>query len=153
MARIPLEHGKLYFDVLIRTQKAESLLALIKASYYAYKNKDNITDVKEEIAKRLKSGYELFRDNIRGTNSGAGSYTGSESQFESQYTLGHEMAIWNDSSLSLTFLANKVAQGELAVKDYMSNIFLSYLQPIDGKMIHPLYMILDYMDQNKTRYI
>ena len=153
MARIPLEHDKLYFDVLIRTQTSESLLALIKASYYAYKNKDNLVDVKEEIAKRLKSAYELYRDNIRGSDSGAGSYTGSEAQFESQYTLGHEMAIWNDSSLSLTFLANKVAVGELAVKEYITNIFLSYLQPIDGKMIHPLYMILDYMEQNCVRYI
>ena len=156
MARIPQEHGQLYFDETTRTQKAESLMALIKASYYAHKNIKEISteeSVKKEIAKRLKSGYELYRDTIKGSDSGSGSYIGNIKQFESQYTLGHEMAIWNDSSLSLTFLANKVAIDELAVKDYISNIFLSYLQPVDGNMVHPLYMILDYMENNKIRYI
>lgn len=90
MAMLPKEHSKLYFDTLCRTQKAETVLALIKATYNAYKVK--ITDIKKEVALRLKSAYDLLKNSKNGVT-GSGTYTGSVEQFESQYTIGHEMSI------------------------------------------------------------
>lgn len=148
MATLPKEHNEIYFDALIRTNKADSLLALIKATYFAYQS--DTSNVKEEIAKRLENAYNLLRKNVKGSDSGSGTYSGSLDQFQSQYTLGHEMGIWADSDLHLTKLALKVAKDEITVKEYLRIIFSNYIQPVDGKIVHPLYMLLNYMQQNSV---
>lgn len=113
------------FDALIRTNKADSLLAFIMATHKV-KSKVNR---RSEIAKRLVSSFELFRENIRGTDSGAGSY-GQEhrninEQFESQYTMGYEMGIWQDGDFTLNPLAEKVANYEITVSEYIGTVFLN----------------------------
>ena len=143
MASFPKEHESLYFDSLIRTQKKESVLAFIMATYYA--NTDNDDNKKKDIQKRLEYGYALFRANIKGQDSGAGSYKGTDSQFSSQYTLGLEMGIWKNSKLDLNDLALKVAKNEITVTKYFDIILLNYIQPVNGKIIHPLYKILAYI--------
>lgn len=84
---------------------------------------------KELVAKHLKSAYELFRENMRGSDSGAGSYgDGSRNiseQFESQYTMGYEMGIWEDSDFHLIQLARRVAKYELTVSEYIGIVFLN----------------------------
>lgn len=145
MAGIPKEHTELYFDKLCRTQKAETVLSLIQATYHSKKSAKSSDDVKAEIARRLQSAYDLFRDNIKGTTSGAGTYNGAYKQFESQYTIGHELCIWKNSSLDLTELAEQVAKNNITIKDYFDIFFYNYFQPIDGKSIHPLYQIIKYM--------
>ena len=57
-------HDSLYFDKLIRSEKAESLLSLIQATYHVIKNnsENDIKDIKEKIALRLQAAYDLFRD-------------------------------------------------------------------------------------------
>ena len=99
MASFPKEHSTLYFDALVRTQKKESVLAFIMATYYAKKNNSGDEAVKSDIYKRLEHAYGLFRDNVRGYDNGVGSYSGTDSQFSSQYTLGLEMGIWKNSNL------------------------------------------------------
>ena len=148
MAGIPREHSTLYFDALCRTQKKETILSLIKSTYYAKKNSSSVEETKVEIAKRLGFGYGLFKDNIRGYDNGVGSYQGTLEQFSSQYTLGHELSIWKNSSLDLNDLALKVAKDEITVVKYFDIIFLNYFQPVLGKSIHPLYLILKYMKEN-----
>lgn len=145
MAGIPKEHMELYFDKLCRTQKAETVLSLIQATYHSKKSSKINDDVKTEIARRLQSAYDLFRDNIKGTSSGAGTYSGAYKQFESQYTIGHELCIWKNSSLDLTILAEEVAKNKITIKDYFDIFFYNYFQPINGKAVHPLYQILKYM--------
>lgn len=145
MAGIPKEHMELYFDKLCRTQKAETVLSLIQATYHSKKSSKINDDVKTEIARRLQSAYDLFRDNIKGTSSGAGTYSGAYKQFESQYTIGHELCIWKNSSLDLTILAEEVAKNNITIKDYFDIFFYNYFQPINGKAVHPLYQILKYM--------
>lgn len=145
MAGIPKEHMELYFDKLCRTQKAETVLSLIQATYHSKKSSKINDDVKTEIARRLQSAYDLFRDNIKGTSSGAGTYNGAYKQFESQYTIGHELCIWKNSSLDLTILAEEVAKNNITIKDYFDIFFYNYFQPINGKAVHPLYQILKYM--------
>ena len=145
MAGIPKEHNELYFDKLCRTQKSETVLSLIQATYHAKRNLKNGENARDAIAKRLVSAYELFKDNPKGTDTGAGTYTGDYKQFESQYTIGHELCIWKNSNLDLTELALKVAKNEITIKDYFDVFFLNYFQPIDGKAIHILYSILSYM--------
>lgn len=145
MAGIPKEHMELYFDKLCRTQKAETVLSLIQATYHSKKSSKINDDVKTEIARRLQSAYDLFRDNIKGTSSGAGTYNGAYKQFESQYTIGHELCIWKNSSLDLTILAEEVAKNKITIKDYFDIFFYNYFQPINGKAVHPLYQILKYM--------
>ncbi len=151
MATLPKEHSKVYFDTLCRTKKMETVLSLIKATFNAYKTKN--VNVKEEIAHRLKAAYELLKIGNNGSGSGAGTYSGSTSQFESQYTIGHEMGIWHDSDLHLTFEAMLVACDFITIKDYFDLVFKNYVQLIDGKVYHPLYGILKYMIDNNTSYI
>lgn len=151
MATFPKEHDKLYFDALIRTQKGESLLSMIQATYHAKKSAKKGDDVKAMIAKRLKDSYALFRDNVRGYDDGVGSYTGTEDQFASQYTLGHEMAIWLNSNLDLNPLAIQVAENKITVRDYLDVVLLNYVQPVNGVCVHPLYQMLKYLDTNDKK--
>lgn len=153
MASFPREHNTLYFDALIRTQKKESVLAFIMATYYAKKNNNNDSTVKDDIYKRLKYAYGLFRDNVRGYDNGIGSYGGTDSQFSSQYTLGLEMGIWKNSKLDLNDLALKVATNEITITDYFDVVLLNYIQPVNGKIVHPLYQIFKYLKNHNTRSI
>lgn len=134
-------HNFLYFDNLRRTEKAETVLCLIHASYQA-KIKGG---TKDDIVRMLKNAYELFRFD-------AGSYTGENaSQFASQYTIGHELGIWLNSNLDLCSLATKVAKNEITITDYFDIFFLNYIQPIDNVINHPLYSTLKYaQDKEKT---
>ena len=136
-------HHSLYFDNQRRNQKAEAVLCLIHATYQAKIHKRN----KNDIARMLKNAYELFRFD-------AGSYTGdSESQFSSQYTIGHELGIWTDSDLNLCPLATRVAKNEITVKDYFDIVMLNYIQPIDNKITHLLYETLKYANQKQINKI
>lgn len=152
MASFPKEHESLYFDALVRTQKKESVFAFIMATYYAKKNSNGST-IKEDIYKKLEYAYGLFRDNVRGYDNGVGSYSGTDSQFSSQYTLGLEMGIWKNSNLDLNDLALKVAKYEITITDYFDIVLLNYIQPVNGKIVHPLYQILKYMKNNNTTSI
>ena len=108
MASFPKEHNSLYFDSLIRTQKKESVLAFIMATYYATKNNKDIGKLKDDIYERTKYGFGLFRSNVSGSDNGIGSYIGSPDQFSKQYVLGLEMGIWKNSKFELNDLAIKV---------------------------------------------
>lgn len=130
-------HDFLYFDNLRRTQKAETVMCLIHASYQAQIHGGN----KSDIARMLKNAYELFRFD-------AGSYHGDESQFESQYTIGHELGIWKNSKLELCDLATKVAKNEITIKEYFDIVLLNYIQPIDNKIVHPLAEVLHFVCEN-----
>lgn len=134
------------FDALIRVNKADSLMSFIMAT----SNVKTESNRKAEVAKRLKSAYELFRENIRNSSSGAGSYgDGSRDileQFDSHYTMGYEMGIWYDSDYHLNPLAIKVSKYEMTVSEYIGVVFLnlfSYFKK-DGEDVyhHFLYEIL-----------
>lgn len=113
------------FDALIRTNKDDALISFIMATS---KTKDE-DDRKLLIANRLKSAYELFRDNTNRNSSGAGSYGDGTrdiaKQFSSHYTMGYEMGIWEDSDLHLNSLADKVSKYELTVSQYIGIVFLN----------------------------
>lgn len=131
-------HKFLYFDTLRRTKKAEAVLCLIHASYQSQLHNGD----KNDIVRMLKNAYELYMFD-------AGTYTGeSESQFSSQYTIGHELGIWLNSNLELNELAIKVAKNDITIKDYFDIVFLNYIQPIDEKLVHPLYESLVYLKVN-----
>ena len=144
MAKLAKNHDRLYFDQLCRTQKGESVLSLIYATYQAKRN-SNEEDVKNDIAKRLEYAYSLFKKDV-------GSYHGDMKQFESQYTIGHELAIWKNSKLDLTDLAIQVAENYITIRDYFDIVFLNYIQPVNNRIIHILYHLLEYMrDSGKTK--
>lgn len=134
------------FDALIRTNKADALMSFIMAT----SNVSTDDDRKNEVAKRLKSAYELFRENIRNTTSGAGTYgdgsRGILEQFESHYTMGYEMGIWQDSDYHLNPVAMKVAKYNITISEYIGIVFLnlfSYYTKNDQKTYHHfLYEIL-----------
>ena len=151
---IPKNHENLYFDTLVRTAKSESVLSLIHASYHASRIRGiQPNQLKKEICKRLEFAYDLFRDNVRGSDSGSGSYDGSESQFESQYTIGLELAIWRNQELELNNLAIKVAENRITIRDYFDLFFSNYVQPINEVNVHPMYSILKYMDEENVNVI
>ena len=81
------------FDALIRTNKADTLMAFIKATFSV----QELDDRKQRVAEALKLTYNLFRDN------GTGTYGNGDrpllNQFESHYTMGYEMGKWHDSDL------------------------------------------------------
>ncbi len=120
MANIPKEHNGLYFDVLCRTQKKETVHSLIVSTYVVKKQISDPEQAKEEIAKRLQYAYGLYKENIRGYDNGYGSYQGTMNQFSSQYTIGHEMAIWKNSDLDLNDLAIEVAEDKITIVDYLT---------------------------------
>ena len=128
------------FDALIRTNKADTLMAFIKATF-SVKDED---ERKQSVAKALKLTYDLFKDN------GTGTYGNGDrpllNQFESQYTMGYEMGIWKDSDLSLNPLAIEVAEFKITVREYIGIVFrnLFTYYEIDGisKYHHFLYEIL-----------
>lgn len=153
MAGIPKEHSTLYFDALCRTQKKETLYSLIKATYYAKKRSLSSDETKIEIAKRLQNAYGLYKDNIRGYDNGYGSYQGTMDQFQSQYTIGHEMSIWKNSDLDLNELALQVARDEITITRYLDIVLLNYFQPIDGTSVNLLYSILIYLKNNRKRIL
>ena len=136
MARFTSNHDQLYFDTLCRTKKGESVLSLIHATYQA--KQSGVADVKAEIANRLMHAYNLFKGS-------EGSYTGNVKQFESQYTIGHELCIWKNSALDLTDLALKVAKNEITIREYFDIVFLNYIQPVNNNIVHLLYHLLEYM--------
>lgn len=113
------------FDALVRTNKDDSLMSFIMATSTVGVQ----TNRKELVAKHLKSAYELFRENVRGSDSGAGTYgDGSREisqQFESHYTMGYEMGIWEDSDFHLNQLAKRVARYELTVSEYIGIVFFN----------------------------
>lgn len=135
------------FDALIRTNKADALMSFIMAT----RNVNTENDRKMEVAKRLKSAYELFRENVRNSSSGAGTYgDGSRDileQFESHYTMGYEMGIWLDSDFHLNSLAKKVSRYEITVSEYIGIVFLNLFSYFNKneKMVyhHFLYEILN----------
>ena len=87
---------------------------MIHASYQSQLHNGD----KNDIVRMLKNAYELYMFD-------AGTYTGeSESQFSSQYTIGHELGIWLNSNLELNELAIKVAKNEITIKDYFDIVFL-----------------------------
>jgi len=134
------DHDRIYFDNLVRTDKSEAVLSLIKATYFSPpKNK-------EEIAKKLQYAYELYK----GT---AGSYENIDSQFSKQYTIGLELGIWKNSNLELTDMAIAVAENKITIRDYFDIAFLNYFQPVNSKIVHILFHILQYMNENKKTEI
>lgn len=140
-------HNRIYFDALNRAKKAETILSLIYATYQTKLNKDNLQkSEKEIIAEKLKYAYELFKFDV-------GTYDGNVNSFDSQYTIGHEMGIWINSDLDLSPLATKVAEGYMTIKDYLSVVFLNYIQPVNGKILHVLHCLLTYMNNNKLSSI
>lgn len=139
-------HSHLYFDNLRRTQKAETLNCLIHASNQANSKALKKEERKEVIAKLLKHAYDLY-----GVK--ANSYVGDVDQFDSQYTIGHELAIWTNSYLELNELAKKVAAYEITIKEYFDIVFLNYIQPIDNQICHPLYSIAKYAVDNNLSEI
>ena len=139
MARFSANHNGLYFDKLCRTQKGESVLSLIHATYQA--KKTNSDNVKEDIANRLVNAYNLFKRD-------AGTYEGDIKAFQSQYTIGHELCIWKNSDLDLTDLAIQVAENYITIRDYFDIVFLNYIQPVNGQIVHVLYHLLKYMQEN-----
>lgn len=153
MSRIPKNHDHLYFDKLIRTNKAESLLSMIQATYHARNSSSDDQSFKSKVAERLEYAYRLFRDDVRGSNNGSGTYSGESSQFESQYTFGLEMGIWINSNLELSDLALKVAENRITVRDYFDIVMLNYFQPVNNLIVHPLYLILSYMNEKKIKCI
>lgn len=136
-------HETIYFDGLCRTKKAETLLSLIHATYQTKINSSGETQdtIKSTIAQKLVDAYKLFKFD-------AGTYNGDVGAFSSQYTIGHEMGIWKNSDLDLSDLAIKVALGDITIKEYLDVVFLNYIQPVKGKMIHILYHLLIYMKKN-----
>ena len=146
MTAINKNHEHLYFDKLVRSQKANSILSFIMATYYAPKD-DKGNCQKESVYKRLESSYDVFRFNVRGADSGSGTYSGSQDQFQSQYTLGLEFGVWTDTdnTFQLSKLAEEVAKQNLTVKEYLSIALFNYVQPIGGKMVNPLMVVFNGM--------
>ena len=147
MSQFPRNHDAIYFDKLIRSSKMESVLSFIYAAFNADKKFPNDdSQYKTELTNRVLNAYNLFK--ITNNVNGAGTYTGSMSQFQSQYTIGHEMCIWYNNSLRLTPFARQVAENKITIRQYFDTIFLNYVQPVNNANIHILYLLLKYLKDN-----
>lgn len=146
MSSFPKNHDTIYFDVLRRTQKLETVLSLIMATYKAHRN--NAENLKECIAELLKPTYQLYLKD-------SGNYNGSIGAFDSQYTIGHEACIWNNTNnnFELTPYAKKVAEQKLSMREYFDLFFLNYIQPINNIIVHPLFEVLSKMNSHNIKIL
>lgn len=158
MPAIVNNHNFLYFDSLIRNQRANSILSFIMATYHS---KDNVGHVdQEKVARRLIDAYNLFRNDIRKSETGSGNYPGTIEKFKKQYTLGREFGVWTGKDLYLSYLAEKVAKQEITIREYLSIALFNFVEPVNQKMINPLKIVfegminngLDTIDTNKVKY-
>lgn len=94
----------------------------------------------------MKSAYELFKFD-------SGTYDGDLGAFSSQYTIGHEMGIWDNSDLDLSPLALKVAVNDITIKEYFDIVFLNYIQPVDGIYYNLVYLVTSFMVENNLSSI
>lgn len=149
------------FDKLQRNNKGVGVLSLIFASKNVAEGTHE-EDRKQRIAQNLVNSFSLFRT----TGSGSyGNYSKEElgdqeyekklkNQFESQYTMGHEMGIWIDSKLNLCSTANLVAEGHMGVSEYISNVFLNlfsyYILNEEPEYKHILKSILLNLSEEKV---
>lgn len=141
---------KFYVDALSRIQKSETVLSLIQATYHT-RNVDQ-NERRNKIAERLVAAYDLFKDNARGSDTGSGTYNNNDGQFDSQYTIGHEMGIWINSNLELSPLANKVGKNEITIREYFNIVLLNLFQVVKGYGCNILYIILkEVKDENKNK--
>lgn len=127
----------LSFDVQVRTRKKEWILA----SALAIKN----STTKEESAKKIREFLELIENGL------SGSYTGTDKQFKSFYTMLLEFGIiekTSDEVYKLSELAEKVANIDISPNDYLTTVFLNYVEEIDGQIVNVLKEILNYMLEN-----
>lgn len=138
------------FDALIRTNKDDSLMSFIKASYNVKESENR----KELIAKKLKETYDLFKEKGAGTYGNGGRDL--MDQFESHYTMGYEMGIWIDSDLNLSSLAKSVADYTITVREYIGivffNLFTYYVVDGQSKYHHFLYELLRVIESKTTDY-
>lgn len=138
------------FDTLIRTKQGEALLSHIYATHWQWlSNNDNETR-KENISIRLRPMYDIFKG-------GAGSYGQDPEkrmdQYESQYTIGHDMGIWIDSDLRLSKYALEVAENRITVREYISRVFLNLFTYVNDEYTHILYEICKYSEDNRIEAI
>ncbi|MHA7136602.1 McrB family protein [Rossellomorea arthrocnemi] len=139
------------FDRLNRTLPAETVLSLIYASYAAWQD-DSIKEPRERkrrIAENLKPFYQIFKGK-------SGSYgDGSKdilTQFDSQYTIGHDVGIWDSRNLRLSNFANEVALNKITIREYLSRVFQNLFVYIRGEYKHILFEICSFM-QREGKYI
>lgn len=151
MAKMTGNHSSYYIERAVRKQKKEYILSLIKASYYAEKNASETRPLKTILIERLTYALALFRDDVIGYSNGIGGY--SAEQFDKDYTVGHEMAIWKNSNLELNDYAKLVAEDKITVTDYFDRIFINYFQPVNNLGVHPLYNILNFLKINNKKEI
>lgn len=148
MPIIDTKDDKARFDALLRNDKANTLLAFIKASENIESNEGE--ERKLELANRLKIGYELLREE------GPQAYGEDENkiltQFSKHYTMGLEMGIWIDNNFTLSNLAKEVANYTITVREYIGIVFrnLFTYYKVDGKYEyhHFLYEILKIIESD-----
>ncbi|GEM_PF-775258 len=133
------------FDKQNRKNQGASLLSIIYASHwYWYEPKIDIEKRKDKLAHRLIAIFDIFKQE-------SGSY-GEEGkdvidQFDSQYTIGHDMGIWIDSELHLSDYAKEVANNKVTVRNYITRVFLNLFVYLDGRYTHILHDVCDYLEK------
>lgn len=148
----------LYFDRVVRTEKAHTLLALAYAYHYK--------DTKDETMVAFKYFLDIFRNPPEKSKVGSGSYgnflvenkslTDEElaklkKSFSSQYTPAREFGVLTEDGLSKR--GEELVQGKINIYEYMSSVFLNYFQVINNRIVHVLNEILNFMCQNNKTII
>lgn len=128
---------KLYFDRITRTNKLQTLNAFANAVYHLKK----IGLIKEKLGEYL----DIFRDPPRGKETGAGSYT--EKSYDSIYTPSLEFGVLEITTpeYKLSNLAERMVEGEVSQKYFFTTVMMNLNQIINGKIVNPLYEILNLM--------
>lgn len=136
----------LYFDVESRTDKSLMVWALADATVNAKNKHVNNIATKEDVSKELIYSLNNIRtreNGAYGRTIGVGSYKGTKTQFNSQYTAGLELGLWsstgewnsNTKSFELTILGRELQKQRLTAKAYITIVLFNYIQIIDGKII------------------
>lgn len=133
------DNKSLYFDIW----RKKNFKRLIKA----YTKVAEIHPTKEAMRENFGTFLDKYVDS-------RGSYTGTQKQWFSAYTLGRELGVFyrenNQFGYDLSPLAHATLTSQITLEQYMLIYLLNLNQLINGTVVHPLKQILDFISINET---
>jgi len=132
-------NDSLYFDLW----RKRNFKKLVKA----YTKVAEIHPTKEAMRENFGEFLDRYVDS-------RGSYTGTQKQWHSVYTLGRELGVFyrdnGQSGYELSSLAKATLTSQITLEQYLLIYLLNLNQLINGTVVHPLKELLDLIAINKT---
>ena len=132
-------NDSLYFDLW----RKRNFKKLVKA----YTKVAEVHPTKEAMRENFGDFLDRYVDS-------RGSYTGTQKQWHSVYTLGRELGVFyrdnGQSGYDLSPLAQATLTSQITLEQYLLIYLLNLNQLINDTVVHPLKEVLDFISVNET---